>query len=231
MRFFALVPAAGNGVRFASERPKQYAALAGKTVLAHTIERLHAGLPCTRTLVLLAPGDRWFEQVIGEKPGVTPLRCGGRTRAETVAHGLDALASLATNDDWVIVHDAVRACVDLASLERLRSALAHDPVGGLLAVPLACTIKRDDGEMHVARTEPRERLWCAQTPQMFRFGVLRRAFAQPDIARFTDEAQAVEALGLHPRLVEGSSTNLKVTFPEDLLLAAAILRLQADAKD
>jgi 2-C-methyl-D-erythritol 4-phosphate cytidylyltransferase len=223
MRTFALIAAAGSGTRFAGEVPKQYAMLAGKPVLWHAIAPVTAEFTCERTLVLLAPADRWYEESIGDLAGVAALRCGAATRAQSVRNGLASLATLAGDDDWIVVHDGVRPCVDRDSLARLRDALVGEPVGALLALPLTATLKRDDGSGRVLATEARERLWAAQTPQVFRYGVLREALARDDVARFTDEAQAVEALGFKPRLVEGSATNLKVTFAADLALAEAIL--------
>ena len=226
MRCHALIPAAGVGRRFGAEAPKQYSMLDGRPVIAHAIERLQAAFPLQTTLVALAPHDHWFDRAPRMPHRVTALRCGGATRAETVHHALDRLA--AAPDDWVIVHDAVRPCVDAASLLRLRTELADDPVGGLLAVPVASTLKQADGTGRSLGTTSREGLWQAQTPQMFRYEVLRRAFAQPGIEHVTDEAQAVELLGLKPRIVPGSRTNLKVTFPEDLGLVAAILAVEQE---
>ena len=225
MRTYALIAAAGSGTRFAGEIPKQYALLAGKPVLRHAIERVTSAFACERTLVLLAPSDAWYSR-IGDIAGVVPVHCGAATRARTVRNGLDALASLPRDDDWILVHDGVRPCVDREALARLREALANEPVGALLAMPLTATLKRDDGAGRVLATEPRERLWTAQTPQAFRYGVLRDALARDDVAGFTDEAQAVEALGAKPRLVEGSATNVKMTFAADLALAEAILAQQ-----
>jgi 2-C-methyl-D-erythritol 4-phosphate cytidylyltransferase len=231
MQLHALIPAAGGGTRFGAPVPKQYALLHGKPVLLHAIERLTASLPLTSLHLLLAPADHLYEHAVGAHAHVTPLRCGGATRAETVRHGLEALAAIARDDDWVVVHDAVRPCIDAASLERLRTELAEDPVGGLLAVPMASSLKRSDASHRILRSESRDGLWHAQTPQMFRFAVLRAAFAQPAVDHATDEAQAVEALGLHPRLVLGSRTNVKITYPDDLELAAAIVSLQQQAAE
>jgi 2-C-methyl-D-erythritol 4-phosphate cytidylyltransferase len=227
MRSFALIPAAGSGTRFRGELPKQYATIEGKPLLLHAVARLRAGLALAEApRVLIAPDDAWFDVVVGDSDECVALRCGGATRAETVRNGLDTLASTADANDWVLVHDAARPCVDAAALRRLQDGLANDPVGGLLALPAMATVKRADDEGRVLRTESRERLWLAQTPQMFRYGLLREALAQDDAERFTDEAQAVEALGKRPRLIEGSSTNLKVTYADDLALAAAILAHQ-----
>ena len=229
MRYHALIAAAGAGSRFGAELPKQYALLAGKPLLVHAIERLTAGLPLHMTYVALAIGDRWYDGAVGERDRVRALRCGGGTRAETIRNALGALADVAS-DDWIVVHDAARPCIDAASLTRLRHELDGDDVGGILAIPVVSALKRADERGRSARTEPREGLWQAQTPQMFRYGVLRTALAQPDALRAVDEAQAVETLGMRPRLVVGNANNLKVSFADDLLLAEAILALERGAK-
>jgi 2-C-methyl-D-erythritol 4-phosphate cytidylyltransferase len=228
MKYHALIPAAGSGRRFGAEAPKQYAMLDGKPVLVHAIERLQNAFPLHTTLVALSSHDHWFDRAPRMPQRVTALRCGGETRAATVRHALDALSG-AHADDWIVVHDAVRPCTDDAALLRLRTELTDDPVGGLLAVPVASTLKSADGQRRSVGTVPREGLWQAQTPQMFRYDVLRRALAQADIDHITDEAQAVEALGYKPRIVYGSRTNLKVTFAEDLELVAAILAVEREA--
>jgi 2-C-methyl-D-erythritol 4-phosphate cytidylyltransferase len=229
LRYHALIAAAGTGSRFASEIPKQYVLLDGKPVLQHSIDRLAAGLPLHRIYVALAPADRWYDRTIGTQDRVTPLRCGGATRATTVGNALDALLD-AANDDWIVVHDAVRPCIDHGSLARLQRELADDDVGGILAVPVVSALKRADESGRSAGTEPREGLWHAQTPQMFRFGVLRNALARPGSDVAADCAQAVEALGLRPRLIAGNANNLKISYPEDLMLAAAILAAERGAK-
>jgi 2-C-methyl-D-erythritol 4-phosphate cytidylyltransferase len=229
-RLFALIPAAGGGSRFGAATPKQYAALAGAPVLAHTLARLREGLTLVEAFVALAAEDREFDRMGPPVAGVTALRCGGETRASTVTNALASIAGHCADDDWLLVHDAARPCVPRDALTRLVEHLRDDPVGGLLAVPVADTLKRSDREADAPRvlaTEPRAHLWQAQTPQMFRFGVLRRAFAAPAALACTDEAQAVEALGLKPRLILGSPENLKITYPADLVLAAAILAAQA----
>jgi 2-C-methyl-D-erythritol 4-phosphate cytidylyltransferase len=233
MRWHAVIPAAGGGARFGGDIPKQYSLLDGKPVLLHAIERLAACLPLRMTYVVLAHDDRWFDRAIGARHGVTVLRCGGPTRATSVRNALRVLPDIAASD-WIVVHDAVRPCVDPASIVRLKTELADDPTGGLLAIPVACTLKRADANRRVAATEPRDGLWQAQTPQMFRFGVLHDAFAQAGIEKMTDEAEIIESLGLKPKLVMGSDSNLKITFPDDLLLAEAILaaeQAKADAFD
>jgi len=228
-RIFVLVPAAGGGSRFGAATPKQYAMLDGMPVLARTLARLHAGLAPAVMFVALAAEDREFDRMGPRPPGITALRCGGETRALTVANSLAAMAPACADDDWILVHDAARPCVPGDALVRLVEQLRDDPVGGLLAIPVADTLKRSDREADVPRvmaTEPRAHLWLAQTPQMFRCSVLRRAIAAPTASICTDEAQAVEALGEKPRLVLGSPENLKITYPADLVLAAAILSTQ-----
>ena len=234
-RLTVLVPAAGGGSRFGAELPKQYATLARRPLLARTLDRLEAGLPDARLVVALAPDDDRYDAIVGPRAGVDVLSCGGATRAATVANALAALAPRLAPDEWVLVHDAARPCVPEDALRRLVTELAHDTVGGLLAIPVADTLKRAAGEAadgpRVLRTEDRSRLWQAQTPQMFRFAVLRAAFAQPGAHDLTDEASAVEALAATgacatPRLVMGSALNVKITYPADLALAAAILAAQ-----
>ena len=221
MAHYALVPAAGSGSRFGGELPKQYLMLHGKPLLQHALDRLQAQFPLAQLYVVLAPDDELFEAMITISSNVIVLRCGGRTRG---ASGNNALSRMAgVDDDWIVVHDAARPCVDADSSLRLQRELANDDVGGFLALP--DTLKRVDDDSRVVRTEPREGLWRAQTPQMFRFGVLRRAFALPGLDGFTDEAQAVERLGLKPRAVVGNAFNVKVTFPDDLALASAILAM------
>lgn len=223
-RHFAIVPAAGSGSRFGAEKPKQYLDLLGRPLIYHTLAVLTACPDIDRVWVVLSPDDReWGKHdwsALG--PKLETLRCGGATRAESVTNGLQAAAMVASDDDWVLVHDAARPCLSLPMLDALFAELADDPVGGILAVPVADTLKRADAGQRVAATEPRDGLWQAQTPQMFRYGQLGKALKIcPDV---TDEAGAIEACGLKPRLVKGDSTNLKVTFPADLALAAMILR-------
>ena len=223
-RHFAIVPAAGSGSRFGAEKPKQYLDLLGRPLIFHTLAALAACPDIERVWVVLAPDDPWWSRydwsALG--PKLETLRCGGATRAASVTNGLQAAAMVASDDDWVLVHDAARPCLSAAMLDALLAELADDPVGGILAVPVADTLKRADGEQRVAATEPRDGLWQAQTPQMFRYGLLEKALKNE--MSVTDEAGAIEALGLKPRLVRADSTNLKVTYPADLALAAMILR-------
>jgi 2-C-methyl-D-erythritol 4-phosphate cytidylyltransferase len=226
-RFIAIVPAAGSGSRMGSERPKQYLDLLGKPVIWHALQTLVAVPRISRVYVVLAPDDAWWPQfdwqILGGK--LTTLHVGGATRAASVSNALARID--AAEEDWLLVHDAARACLSAAQVEALIDALADDAVGGLLAQPVADTLKRGDAQGRVSATVPREQLWQAQTPQMFRRGLLRRALAHT--AAVTDEAGAVEALGLQPRLVAAEASNFKITWPQDLALAAQILQAREDS--
>ena len=228
-RCLALVPCAGVGTRAGQGGPKQYSALGGRSVVAHTLAALADCPALHATLVVLAPDDTEFERHApdfrGERAWVA--RCGGATRAASVTAGLAALRERGAQDhDWVLVHDAARCLLRPAWVQRLIEACVDDPVGGLLALPLADTLKAADAEGRVEATLPRDGKWLAQTPQMFRLGLLQRALreAGPGV---TDEASAIEALDvtprLKPRLVPGELENLKVTWPGDFALAARLL--------
>ncbi|MFD0666205.1 2-C-methyl-D-erythritol 4-phosphate cytidylyltransferase [Ramlibacter sp. MAHUQ-53] len=217
-RLHALVPCAGTGSRAGTAIPKQYQPVAGRPMVRHTLDAFAAVPRLATVLVAVAAGDRTLAGV----PGITLAECGGPTRAATVLGGLRALREAGAADaDWVLVHDAARCLVTPALIDRLIDACLDDPVGGLLAQPLADTLKHGPGG-RVRATVPREDHWLAQTPQMFRLGVLARALEAAGDA-VTDEASAVEAAGLQPRLVPGSSRNFKVTWPEDFALAEALL--------
>jgi 2-C-methyl-D-erythritol 4-phosphate cytidylyltransferase len=223
MSYFALVPAAGGGTRMGGTCPKQYLSVAGRPLLRHTLEALAAVPAIEQVCVVLAPDDgHWdvcdWDDLAGR---LTILRCGGATRAESVTNGLRALGERIAPSDWVLVHDAARCCLTREHVEQLIAEVGDDPVGGLLAVPVADTLKRTQDGVHVAGTVPREGLWQAQTPQMFRYAMLREALEYAPAV--TDEASAIEALKLHPRLVAADATNLKVTYPLDLQLAEWIL--------
>jgi len=223
MRRFVLIPAAGSGSRFAAAVPKQYQPLAGKPLLARTLAIFAQRTDIAGIWVVIAPDDGHYARSIGPMNQVEALRCGGASRAETVRNGLDALARVAATDDWVLVHDAARPCLTQGDLDRLLRDVGDDPVGGLLALPVADTLKRADTAARVHETVPRAGLWAAQTPQMFRYGILRQALAKPGAVYCTDESQAIEAFGLAPKLVLGNPRNLKVTYAEDLVLADRLL--------
>lgn len=228
--FHVLIPCAGNGTRAGGSLPKQYQPVAGQALVLHTlaafaaVAAVHAAL--RQVLVVVAPGDTFLHST----PAWTVLPHGGATRADTVARGLAELrARGAHDDDWVLVHDAARCLVTPAQIEALMAACAADPVGGLLALPLPDTLKQAGPRSETARVQAtldRADKWLAQTPQMFRLGPLAQALAQAKRSgvAVTDEASAIEALGLAPRLVPGSAQNFKVTYPEDFALAEAVLQ-------
>lgn len=226
--FFALIPAAGSGSRMGDELPKQFLPLAGKPMIFHTLRALCTSPRISWVFVVLAPNDaEWMRHDWSEFSGkLIVLECGGVTRAESVLNGLNAArgASSINDNDWVLVHDAARPCLGKAQLEKLMDELADDEVGGLLAVPVADTLKRSDTANRVERTESRDKLWQAQTPQMFRYSLLVEALSRTGGIGMTDDAGAIEALGLRPKLILGDARNLKVTYPQDLVLAELILR-------
>lgn len=225
-RCVALVPCAGIGERAGAGGPKQYTLVAGRALVAHTLAALHQVPRLSAVLVVLAPTDTGFEAAAPAHAaaGGWTARCGGATRAATVAAGLDELAARGLQpDDWVLVHDAARCLLQPAWVDRLIDACLDDPVGGLLALPVADTLKREgDADGRSVATVDRRGLWAAQTPQMFRLGVLREALRAAGNA-VTDEASAIELAGLRPRLVVGDSRNLKVTWPADFDVATRSL--------
>jgi 2-C-methyl-D-erythritol 4-phosphate cytidylyltransferase len=231
-RHWVVVPAAGFGHRMGSETPKQYLPLAGRAVLAWTLEALLGHPRVAGVLLAVAADDqRWRECVPdGERERVRSVT-GGRQRPDSVTAGLDALADSLPADAWVLVHDAVRPCLHPKDLHRLVDAASADPVGGLLAAASADTIKRVDEQQRVAATLDRREVWRALTPQMFRLGQLREAYARAAEADRvpTDEASAIEATGERPLLVVGRGDNVKITQPEDLGFAEAVLRAQGRA--
>jgi 2-C-methyl-D-erythritol 4-phosphate cytidylyltransferase len=223
-KFHVIVPAAGTGSRFGSAVPKQYLPLLDQALILHTLRVLcRTSSVASVSVVLSAADDYWQAEYQGEfSPRLKVLRCGGDTRAETVSNALACLRDSGVgSEDWVLVHDAARPCLSLEALENLIQVLMDDPVGGILAVPVADTLKRADADARVADTISRDGLWQAQTPQMFRCGLLSDALKR--FPHVTDEAGAVEAAGFKPKLVAGDASNLKVTYPSDFALAAAIL--------
>ncbi len=224
---YALIPAAGTGTRLRSEQPKQYLALAGRPMLWHAVKSVCVP-PVQSVFVVLAPGDQEFGRhdwsAFAGK--LEPLYCGGATRRDSVLNGLVAAMAGIDADDWLLVHDAARPCLPPRDLASLFAEASGDSIGGILALPASDTVKKaakdEAGALRVSGSEDRSQLWLAQTPQMFRCGLLLQALKAAR-APVTDEAGAVEQMGLQPRLVTGSRENIKVTFPEDLAIAEAIL--------
>ena len=223
-KVFALVLAAGHGTRIGDAVPKQYIPIAGKPMMFHSIEALAAVARIGRLFVVLAPLDRhWGQYDWSAFPDkIEATFSGGARRAESVLNTLKLLEDRVAKDDWILVHDAARPCILTELVEQFLDEVGDDPVGGLLAIPLADALKSADENQRVAATIPRTNLWRAQTPQMFRYELLRRGLEKKPAA--ADESEAVESIGYSaPRLVQGESTNIKVTFAEDLQVAEMIL--------
>jgi len=227
LAFYALIPAAGAGTRFRADHPKQYLALAGRPMLWHAVNSVCVP-PVENVFVVLAPDDGEFAQHDWRafEGRLQPLYCGGATRRDSVYNGMVAAMAVVDADDWIVVHDAARPCLPAQDLANLIAESRADSIGGILALPAADTVKTaakdEGGALRIAGTVDRSQLWLAQTPQMFRCGLLLQAL-KIATGTVTDEASAVEQMGLRPRLVAGSRENIKVTFPEDLTIAAAIL--------
>lgn len=225
-RFFALIPAAGIGERSGASCPKQYRQLAGKPMLAHVLDTFAATPAIAHTFVVVSAADDYIEAMLTTMPHLAPrisvLRTGGATRQASVLNGLLALRSRIDDADWVLVHDAARPGLTREMIEAMMASLQDDAVGGLLALPVVDTLRRSTPDDRAAGTVSRSGLWSAQTPQMFPYALLCRALAAA--VDVTDEAGAIEALGLAPRLVVGSPRNFKVTLPHDFALAELYLK-------
>ncbi len=218
-RLWALIPCAGTGSRAGASGPKQYQSIAGKPMVLHTLRAFAAVPRLAGVLVVVSAGDTFFESV--DAP-VLVAACGGSTRAASVFNGLQALLDQGADaQDWVLVHDAARCLLTQQQIEHLIDQCLSDAVGGLLALKLPDTLKREEGG-RVAGTVDRADKWLAQTPQMFRLGALQSALQAAGDA-VTDESSAMELVGQTPLLVEGSAQNFKVTYPQDFALAQAVL--------
>jgi 2-C-methyl-D-erythritol 4-phosphate cytidylyltransferase len=225
-RHFVLIPAAGVGARMGADCPKQYLPLAGKLMLLHVLDTFASDSSIAHTYVVVSQEDGYIRDALAGArhlaDRVTVIYNGGATRQQSVLNGMLAMRDDVADDDWVLVHDAARPGLTGQLIERLISSLRDDAVGGLLALPVVDTLKRADAEGRAEATVPRDGLWAAQTPQMFRYALLRRALESG--AEVTDEAGAIEALGLRPKLVEGSPRNFKITLPHDVALAELHLK-------
>lgn len=224
-RHVALIPAAGVGARFGAGKPKQYVEINGKTVLQHTVDILAVHPQIDFVAVIVSPEDQLF-QTASDKVGV--FRVGGETRAETVRNGIDALLQQhhVSGSDNILVHDAARCCLPPEALTRLIDEAGAAAEGGILAVPVADTLKRADSAGRIHETVARAGLWQAQTPQLFQTALLQQALALADLSDITDEASAVEKLGVQPRLVLGDTRNLKLTLPQDEVMVRLLLSQQ-----
>lgn len=225
--YFALILAAGGGTRMGADIPKQYLPLLDKPIIWHTINVMCTHARIKKVFVLLAPHDRYFNfydwHQFGDK--VVPVYSGGATRAETVHQGLIAIKDAVNPHDWIMVHDAVRPCLDHDSIDRLINEVVTDH-GGVLAVPVVDTLKKSDREQNVIYTPSRENMWRAQTPQMFKYSVILDTHSKVDPATATDESSVVEKFGYNPKLVMGNEYNIKITYPKDLSVAENNLKQQ-----
>lgn len=226
-KFWAVIPAAGVGRRMGTDVPKQYLQLAGETILVHTMKRLASCTGISGLFLGISADDAYWPEIAFEAPWLKSVCDGGLERAETVRRILDSMESMVELHDWVLVHDAVRPCVSHRDIGRLMREAAQGD-GGLLGRPILDTVKLTDVHGIVQKTVPREGLWRAQTPQMFRYGELRNALRNADAKdlQVTDEASAMELAGYQPLMVEGSPDNIKITVPGDLELAELFLQHQ-----
>ena len=230
-RYFALIPAAGVGARMEAGSPKQYLPIAGKPMLRHAVDAFLASPLIAHTYIVVSAEDGLIDTVVPEQGagvGISVLRCGGATRMDSILNGLRALQGSMAAHDQVLVHDAARPGLTPALIEKLITEVGEHPAGGLLALPVVDTVKRarqgTGAATMSAQTVPRDHLWLAQTPQMFSYALLHQALSEaPDPQAITDDASAIEALGLAPKLVEGHPRNLKVTLPRDIHTAELYL--------
>ena len=225
--FWAVIPAGGIGRRMGADRPKQYLELLDRTVLEHSVLPFCEHPLIKGTVVVVADGDEFWPALAPARHPRVVTAPGGRERCHSVLNGLNRLAGLAADSDWVLVHDAARPCVTITDIDSLIDGLRDHPVGGILALPVRDTVKQAGQQYEIEATLDRERLWRALTPQMFRLGVLREALAatMADNLLVTDEAQALEHRGHQPLIVPGRVHNIKVSLPEDLALAEHYLRI------
>lgn len=225
-KYWVVIPAAGSGSRMQTDTPKQYLRIANKTILELSIECFIGHPDISGIIVVLSKDDTYWPTISNNCLNVITV-VGGSERFQSVLNGLHALGEKvgASADDWVLVHDAARPCLRRSDLDRLMSSLATHRVGGLLGLPMADTVKRCEGSGAVVKTVPRYDLWRALTPQMFRLEPLTSALenALTDKAIVTDEASAMERMGLQPQMVAGHSDNIKITYPEDVELAQLYL--------
>ncbi|MDQ9170616.1 2-C-methyl-D-erythritol 4-phosphate cytidylyltransferase [Oxalobacteraceae bacterium R-40] len=225
-RHVALIPAAGIGARMNAACPKQYLPVAGKPMLVHVLETFAASNRIDHVFLVVSEADGYVDEIMAALRGttdkITLVRNGGATRQESVLNGLLAMDGHVEKSDWILVHDAARPGLSEELIEKLIDGLQGDQVGGLLALPIVDTLKRAAPGNRAESTVSRDGLWAAQTPQMFRYELLRRALEQ--CTQVTDEASAVESLGLQPKLIEGSARNFKITLPGDIALAECYLK-------
>lgn len=222
---WVIIPAAGIGTRMQADRPKQYLTLKNKPLLTHVIDLFSAQSDIEKVVVVLNAKDHWWPQLSLSHPKKVLTVMGGKERVHSVLLGLEFLKYFASEDDWVLVHDAARPCVQSKDITRLMQEIKDHPVGGLLGLPVVDTLKRVNENDEVVETISRNQLWQAQTPQCFRYGILKNALesALQNNQIVTDESSAIELSGLKPKMILGDARNIKITFPEDLELADRVV--------
>ena len=230
-QFWAVVPAAGVGERMQADKPKQYLLLNGQTVIEHTLQRLAAHPDIAGIIVAISPNDDWWPSISVSLDCLLHVVEGGAHRADSVLNGLMILSEYLDDDPWVLVHDAARPCLRVTDIDKMLTSLSEHDVGGILGVLVNDTVKRTNLNNEIMESVDRRNLWRAATPQMFRLRQLKQgletAFSQQ--MTVTDEASAIELMGLSPMMVEGHSDNIKITVPEDLALASWFLQQQGEA--
>jgi 2-C-methyl-D-erythritol 4-phosphate cytidylyltransferase len=221
-KYWAVVPAAGVGKRMGGDQPKQYVPIAGKTVLEHSLNRMLDCPEINGAIVAISVGDDYWKNLNYQHEKSVLVATGGKERSDSVLNALHELSQTADDNDWVLVHDAARPCVRQEDIQKLIQSCKDHPVGGILAVPVKDTIKKSNESSEIIGTVDRSMLWHAQTPQMFRLGLLREALTKALDAgvEVTDEASAIEWAGKNPLLVEGHSDNIKITRKEDTALTS-----------
>lgn len=226
---WAIVPAAGIGERMRSDRPKQYLELDGKTIIEHTLNRLASHPEVIGIIVAVADNDRWWSTLNMELDCPLFTASGGLHRADSVLNALEILNQEISDDPWVLVHDAARPCLRHDDIDHMLATLSAHPVGGILGMPVNDTVKRTRQDGSIVETVERRNLWRAATPQMFRLKTLKSALelAKNNGLIVTDEASAIEQMGLSPMMVEGHADNIKVTVPKDLALAQLFMQQQS----
>lgn len=227
-KYWGVVPAAGVGKRMQADRPKQYLQLNAHTVIEQTLTRLLDVKQLTAVVVAISkPDPYWSELEVAKNPRIITAE-GGKERADSVLSALNAIAELATDNDWVLVHDAARPCIAQSDVEHLIDELHEHPVGGILALASHDTLKSVNADLAITGTVDRSKIWRALTPQMFRYSALRHALQEATNKGWimTDDANAMELQGLHPKIIAGRPDNLKITRPEDLALAQFYLEQQ-----
>lgn len=228
MNYWAILSAAGLGLRMGAKVPKQYLTIAGKTILEHSLDTLLSHPKITQVVITLHPEDQYWSQLNIDRPYRIKTTMGRDIRSHSVLEGLKVIAEFADADDWVLVHDAVRPCFRVGDLDRLIQQCADHPIGGIVGVPVRDTLKLTDHEGQICQTLPRDNTWQAQTPQMFRFGILYHAMTKAisENWHITDEAGAIELLGMKPLMLPGNPSNIKITYPADLAIAEHFLLLE-----